>query len=277
MRIAIRSFFPLLIILLASCNKGDQTLIKPIQAVKPFSITGFSVYPLDMFFDGVKVKELRGAVNSSSDMAFLQEQSVMELRNSTTGEVLYTRKFNSKDAENIVPRFYFDGNKVTDRYEYPAPQGAEYTANFFFDFPKEMGAADVMVVVVEYYEDPTVRDGYSVAKVTNIPVATNIQTGKWSEYMKLPVFPDYPPQTRPDSYMESFICVKKTDSDLYFTYNHDSSHLRLYNMAQVNAFPLELPQSWTTEGKVQSYYIRVKQSETGDMITDKQDLVQMFR
>jgi hypothetical protein len=239
-------------------------------------MTGFAVESIDQYFDGVKVKELHGAINESKEMAFMHEETVMELRHKTTGEVLYTQKFNIKEAENKVPRFYFDGSKVKPKYEYPAPQGAEYTANFFFDFPQEMGAADVLVVFVEYYEDPSVDGGYAVAGVTNIPIATNVQTGKWSDYIKLPTNPDFPPPTRPNSYFQPFICVKKTGSDLYFTHNQDTSPLQAYNKADVNSFPLELPYPGVAEGKVQSYYISLTQYATGPVLTLKQDLVQMF-
>jgi hypothetical protein len=268
---------PLLLILSVSCNKGDQALIKPILQVEPFSMKGFAVEPIDQYFDGVKVQELYGTINETKEMAFIQEETVMELRNKTTGEVLYTQKFNSKDAENKVPRFYFDGSKVKPTYEYPAPQGAEYTANFFFDFPKEMGAADVVMVFVEYYEDPAVQGGYAIAGVTNIPIATNIQTGKWSEYIKLPTTPDFPPQTRPDTYFELFVCVRKTGSDLYFTNTQRITPLLQYDNAQINAFSLELPYQGVSQGKVQSYYIGLTEFETGPMLTMKQDLVQLFR
>ncbi|BAV09685.1 hypothetical protein SAMN05421788_1011122 [Filimonas lacunae] len=267
---------PLLILLLTSCTKGGDTVLKPILEVKPYSISGFAVQPLDQYFDGVKVRTLHGSINASMEIAFMQEETLMELKNSTTGKVVYSQKFYRKDEEHKVPLFYYDGTTLKERYEYPAPQGAEYLANFFFDFPKEEGAADVVVVMVEYYWDETLPQGYGVAAATTIPIATNIQPGKWSDYITLPALPDFPPKSRPDGEFMPYICVKKTGSDLYFTHNDDTTATHLLNKADINSFPLELPQPGGSQGKVQSYYIGLQQFETGAMLTPKLDLVQMF-
>lgn len=266
----------LLIVLLASCTKGGDSLIQPIQAVKPYSISGFAVQPLDQYFDGVKVRQLHGNVNSSMNMAFLKEESVMELKNSTTGEVLYTQKFSSKSNENVVPRFYFDGAGITDRFTYPVPKEGEYLASFFFDFPKELGAVDVCVVFVEYYFDSNLPQGYGIAGATAVPVATHIQTGKWSNYIQLPAMPNNPPQSRPDSDFMPFICLKKAGRDLYFTDSGDTTAVREYSKAELNSIPLELPWPGVQQGKVQSYYIGFTQFEGGAQLYPKQDLVQLF-
>lgn len=265
------------LLLLTACKKEGDLNVKPIKAFKPYTMNGFTQEPLEQFFDGVKVREIHGMAivggNVTQELAFDKDEIVMELKRKSNGETVYQQTFHINDATNEVPKFYFDGTAMLPRYNYPAPVGAAYTANFYFDFPKEAGAVDIVVEMVEYYFDPNLPAGYGIVGTTAIPIITNIQPGKWSNYITLNPLPAFPPKSRPDSEFLPYICVKKAGSALYFSNNENTDVL---SKVELNSFPLQLPESWTTAGLVQSYFIGWKQQGTTVGLTPKQDLVQIF-
>lgn len=258
--------FITLVMLLVACSKKEELLIKPIQAYKPFTMGGFVLgEKLEQYFDGVKVKDLYQLISSNGPIAFDKDETVMELRIKGTGEKVYEQKFFKSDSENKVPNFYFDGKQIHAAYTYPAPVGSEYKANFYFDFPADSGKLDVVAEIIEYYYDPTLPNPTVFVGSHPVTIATGIEPGKWSDYITLTELPVFPP-SRPDSQFWQYICVKKTGKPGYIT----------SDKMEENEFPLEFPQSWTTDGKVQSIYVGWTKTETRIMLSPQQDLVQLF-
>lgn len=268
---------PLLLVLFTACEKEGGLNEKPIT-LKPFTMTGFALKPLEQHFDGVKVRELYGNVavalsTATQQIAFDKDQTSMELKGKSNGETFYQQTFNINDATNTVPPFYFDGIKILPRYDHPNPVGKEYKANFYFDFPKDSGAVDVMAEILEYYLDrSTGKNLYVVLNVTRIPVATNLEPGKWSDYVVLTVLPVFT-KSRSDARFSTYICVKKAGSANYYINDHIAD---LITKMPQNSFPLKFPVSSTTTGLVQSYFIGKTKQDATVSLRPQQDLVQLF-
>lgn len=256
---------PLCILLLAGCEKEGEPMETPIKELRPYTMEGFALAPVDQYFDGVKVGELYARANSNAKMAFYQDEVLMELKRKSDGKTVYQQKFNISDDINEVPKFYFDGTDLLPAYSYPAPVGKEYTANFYFDFPKDSGTVDVVIEMSEFYYDWGLDDPLVMIGTTTIPLVENIQPGKWSSYIKLDELPT-PAHSRPDSEFWPFVCVKRSGRPGYY----------LNSKMEENSFQLEFPQSWTTEGKVQSIFIGWKQQGPAVSLQPQQDLVQLF-
>lgn len=266
---------PLLLVFTA-CKKESDPIIRKTKALKYYTLNGFATHPLDQYFDGVKVRQIRGDFSRipyvQNQIAFTKDEVLMELKK-PGGETVYQHTFNINDATGSNIRFYYNGDTVAPRYNYPAPVGAAYTANFFFDFPKEAGAVDVVIETIEYYIDNNSPNGVGVANVTSTPVATNITTGRWSDYITLNAAPDFPPKTRPDSDFFPMICIKKAGTNAYFSRNDE---IDVYTKLDYNSIYLQLPTVWTTEGLVQSYYVGWEEKNNKVTLNPKTDLVQLF-
>lgn len=249
------------VLLFSACQKDGEHIMPAIKAInKNFDISGFVLGDtIEQYFDGVKIREYYGQVRviySQNQLAFVTDEINMELKSKSTGKTLYRQKFNISDEKNIVPKFYFDGLKFSDRYTYPDAVGNEYKINFYLAIPKNSPKADANMEVLEYYFDDTKPDPIVVVNTTVIPIAANIQPGKWTDYVKIPPVPQLnPTQSGTDFYPIVVLRDSKTKEYLIGK-NRDQSTLQV-----------ELPDQWTSTGKVQSIYY----SRTGTF-----DLVQLF-
>lgn len=260
---------PLFLLLLTACEKEGELIVSPIKEFKPYTMDGFAVGgPLEQYFDGVKVRELYGRAtlpNGTNKIGFEKEEIMMELRSKSTGKTVYQQKFSISNDTSKVPKFYFDGTKMHDTYTYPTPQGKEYLANFYFDFPKDSGAVDIVIEMIEYYLDWNLDDPMVAIDTTAIPVATNIQPGKWTDYIELKEMPVLP-KHHPDAEFYPYICVKKAGKSTYVT----------SDKLEENSFKLEFPAARTTEGKVQSIFIGWTKKGPAISLQPQQNLVDLF-
>ena len=258
-RINMICLIPLFLLLFIACEKEGEMVVTPIRAFKPFGINGFVLGDtLEQYFDGVKVRDLYGPIALADEIAFEKNDVIgMELKKKSTGEVVYQQKFNISDAANQVPKFYFGGTAIADRYNYPSPQGAEYLAGFYLDLPKGSPPVDLVVEIVESYLDLTQRPPKVVTLSTyTVPLASNIQPGKWTDYMVINKLPQYT-KKKPTSTFRSTVYMMKPGGTEYITGKKEESFIQL-------AFPA----ATNTQGKVQSIYYSL---EAGTV-----DLVQMF-
>jgi hypothetical protein len=97
-------------------------------------------------------------------------------------------------------------------------------------------------------------------------LASNVPTGKWSDYITLNPIPTLV-KSRDDSEFWSVVCVKKAGKPDYVVGDNNER----------NIFGLELPQSWTTEGKTQSVYVGLKEQDNVISVGPYYDLVQVFQ
>ncbi|HEY9259194.1 hypothetical protein [Chitinophaga sp.] len=261
---------PLLLCLVAACGKEGELVVPPVLKTMPFSMDGFILgEPLEQYFDGVKVRELYGSISLSdqaSKIAFEKNEITMELRRKSNGETVYQQKFDIGNDTSKVPIFYFDGIKMNHTYTYPTPQGNEYLANFYFDFPKGAGAVDVVVEVVEYYFDESLTNPLVIVDTTFIPLATNIQPGKWSDYIVLKELPELP-KHHPASEFQPFVRIRKAGVATYYA----------SVKGEENEINVELPYAWTTAGKVQSLFIGWQAMGAAISLKPQQNLADIFK
>jgi hypothetical protein len=241
------------LLLAAACKKGGDFVVKPLKAFEPVKFAGGYVLgdTLALYFDGVKVRDYFGRIGSdwtTTQIAFEEDQASMELKIKKTGETVYRQTFDIRDADNAIPKLYFDGTKIQPAYTYPVPQGAEYTANFYLDFPAGSGAADISIEMIEYIMD---GNNLVILGITPVLVAVNIQPGKWTEYITLPRIPMLP-NTHPESGFAPYVCVKKAGKNEYYTVNKDED---IFFTIERNSLQLQLPDEYTTNGLVQSYHL----------------------
>lgn len=260
----ILSVFAMLI--LGSCKKEGEFLTKSVKALKPFDITGYAIGDvLEQYFDGVKVREYYGRVGMPSivpELVFDSDVTVMQLKKKSTGEVVYEQQFNINDAKNEVPKFYFDGNKISNTYSYPKAQGKDYLMNFFVDGPQDMGPVDIQMDVIEYYYDS--NNQVVIVNTTSIPIANNLALGKWSEYFTVAPPPTLTPtQSGTDFY--PFLTIKNAKTKQYL----------VGKTAMEGTFQAEIPDQWTSQGKTQSIHIQGI-TENKIFYLKMNDLVQMF-
>lgn len=260
---------PMLLCLATACRKEGELTVKPILEFKPLSMEGFILGdPLEQYFDGVKVRELYGSISLSeqvSKIAFEKREVTMELRRKSNGATVYQQQFNISNDTSKVARFYFDGTKMNNTYTYPTPQGNEYLVNFYFDFPANAVAVDVVVEMVEYYFDESLANPLVIVDTTFIPLAANVPTGKWSDYLVLKQLPELP-RHHPASEFQPFVRIRKAGTAAYY----------LSAKGEANEITLEFPYDWTTEGKVQSLFIGWGGKGADRYLKPQQNLVDIF-
>lgn len=254
------------VLTLGSCKKEGEFLTKPVKALKPFDITGYAVGDvLEQYFDGVKVRDYYGQVGLSSivpQLVFNNDVTIMQLKKKSTGEVVYEQKFNINDAKNEVPKFYFDGKKISNTYSYPKAQGKDYLMNFLIDGPQDMGPVDIQLEVLEYYYDN--NNQLIIVNTNTFPIANNLSLGKWSEYFIVTPPPSLTPtQAGTDFY--PVITIKNAKTKQYL----------VGKTAVDGSFQAELPDQWTSQGKTQSIHIQGI-TENKVFYLKINDLVQMF-
>jgi hypothetical protein len=262
---------PLLLLALTACDNEGDGIVKTTNGIESFTMDGFVVGDkLEQYFDGKKVRELygRAKVDYASEIAFEKDETVMEFRAQSTGETVYTQTFNIHDETNEVPKFYFDGKDFYNTYPRPTPAEGEFLINFYFDFPASEGPVDVVAQVIEYYWNWDLPDPLVPIDTIPLPLFTNVQPGKWSEYMTLTPLPAMTP-SRPDAEFWPFISVRKAgQTEGYYT----------SDKVEDNMLTFELRESWMTEGKVQSIYVGWLQPKPGEKVAlyPQQNLVEMF-
>lgn len=254
-------------LLLFSCKKDGEFAIKPIKAVKPFDMSGYVIADtLEQYFDGVKVRDLYGRISLGyviPQLAFENDFTLMQLKKKSTGGVIYEQKFNITDDKNVIPKFYFDGTKVSSSYQYPKPQGSQYLVNFYFDAPRGTPPVEISLDVLEYYMDNDNK--LIVVKTTSFPITTNLQTGNWTNYLTIEPPAEVVP-TQEGTEIYPVVTVKDAKTKKYLI-NDDV----LASLIQV-----EIPDQWTSQGKTQSIHVVAKIGTTGALYLGVNDLVQFF-
>lgn len=258
-----------LVLLFSACEKDGIPVFPEIKAInKEFSIKGFVLGDtVEQYFDGVKLREYYGRVRvtgTQTQLAFTRDEINMELKRKSTGETIYQQKFKINDKQNIVPAFYFDGLKFSKGYTYPEPQGDEYTTNFYLEPTGGATPANINIEVLEYYYDDTKPDPFIVINTTIIPIAENVQPGKWTPYLKVQVPMVNPQQSGTELYPIVVIRDAKT-KDYYINKKRDDSIINL-----------EIPYDGVSPGKVQSFYFNRKAAGGGKTYGEFYDLVQLF-
>lgn len=236
-----------LAIFVSSCEKEGKPAIVPIKDLRPTSFSGFVMGDtLEQYFDGVSIREYFGRVRFSGKIAFESEKPIkMELKKKSTGEVLYTRSFENNPTAEVPLSFFYDGEKLTEKYTYPADiEGLEQIA-FFLDFP-EGTAADIAY-----------GDGSDVNSV--IYLARNVQPKQWSEFIKIPPLEG-----------EMYVFLLKAGKNEYLIDND-------VNYSYMNS-GLQLPNKYGYQGgTVQSWYVGMKADSQGKTILfPQEDLVRLF-
>lgn len=257
------------IFLFSACEKDGNYIMPKIKAInKDFNVSGFVMGDtVEQYFDGVKMREYYGKVRTTYPqdlLAFVKDEINMELKRKSTGETIYQQKFNINDKQNIVPAFYFDGLKFNNGYTYPDPQGDEYTANFYLDPAGGSTPADINIEVLEYYYDDTRPDPLIVVNTTTIPIAENVQPGKWTPYLKVQIPTVIPQQSGTELYPIVVVRDSKT-KDYYINKKRDDSIINL-----------EIPYDGVSPGKVQSFYFNRKTGPGKLAYAEFYDLVQLF-
>ncbi|NQX42444.1 hypothetical protein SAMN05421820_111167 [Pedobacter steynii] len=262
-------YLAIIVLLFSACEKDGIPVLSEIKAInKEFSITGFVLGDtVEQYFDGVKMREYYGQVKvagSQSQLAFVKDEINMELKRKSTGETIYQQKFNINDKTNIVPGFYFDGLKFSNGYSYPEPQGDEYIANFYLEPSGGATPIDINIEVLEYYFDDTKPNPMIVVNTTTIPIVENVQPGKWTPYLKVPVPMVTPQQSGTELYQIVVIKDSKT-KEYYVNKKRDDSILNL-----------EIPYDGVSRGKVQSFFFNRKMGSGKVAYPEFYDLVQLF-
>ncbi len=258
-------FYIFLVVLFCSCKKESDILVKTPKKIRPFEFNGYVISePLEQYFDGVKVRDLYGKIQlqypAESSLAFMNDQTEMELKRKGTGEVVYKQTFKASDENSKVPLFYFDG-KWKNRFEYPDVTGTDFLVNFYFDAPDDSAAADVYMTVVEYWLDwDDTNNPQKILKLHDIPLAQNVKKG-WTTFRKLDKLPDLP-KIRPESEFWPQATIKKAGTNEYYVRND----------LNYSGFNLQVPQGWESQGMVQSIYFNF--TELGNIVFN--DLVPMY-
>jgi hypothetical protein len=258
-----------LMCLFSACEKEGTPVFTKIKAInKEFNISGFVLGDtIEQYFDGVKMRdyyEQVRTVSNQNQLAFEKDEINMELRRKSNGETIYRQTFNINDKLNVVPRFYFDGSKLTKGYTYPDPQGDEFIANFYVNPAGGSSPVDIDIDVLEYYYDSTKPDPIVVVNTTTIPVTQNVEPGKWTPYLKIPVPLVTPQQSGTELYPIAVVRDSKT-KEYYVNKNRDQSTITM-----------ELPYDGVSLGKVQSMYLSRIPGTGKDFFLRFYDLVQLF-
>ncbi|MBE9598474.1 hypothetical protein [Pedobacter sp. MC2016-24] len=254
------------ILIFSACEKEGTVLLPKIKALKPFEMSGYVLGDtIEQYFDGVKVRDYYGWVTLGSvapSIAFENEVTTMEFRKKSTGQKIYEQKFKITDENNVVPKFYFDGTTLSPRYDYPVAQGKDYLINFYYDAPKGSAGIDLSIDVLEYYYD--VDNNLVVVKTTSFPLASNIEIGKWTDFIKIT-----PPAP---------VALTQPGTDLYPVVTMRNSKTKEYLIANDrdrSTLQIEIPDEFTSSGKVQSIHLANK-TENKINYMQVNNLVQFF-
>lgn len=234
------------LLILSSCEKEGEIVVKNVKALKPFDMRGYVVGDtLEQYFDGNKVRDCYGKVTlgyAKPELAFTNDEMLMQFKNKRTKELVYEQKFSIKDADNVVPKFFYNGVKFSDKYEYPIAQGSDYLVNFYLDVPKGLEAIDITTDVLEYYIDA--KNQTVIVNVTSFPIATEVKPGKWTSYYTLTPPPTLNP-TQAGTEFYPVISLKNSKTKKYL--NDDDVF--------GSSIQMEIPDQWTSQGKTQSMHI----------------------
>ncbi|WP_316845907.1 hypothetical protein [Pedobacter psychrodurus] len=255
------------ILIFSACEKEGKVLLPKIKALKPFEMRGYVLGDtLEQYFDGIKVRDYYGGVTLGTvapSIAFENDVTTMEFRKKSTGQKLYEQTFKITDSINVVPKFYFDGNTLSPRYNYPTPQGQDYLINFYYDAPKGSVGIDLSIDVLEYYYDA--NNNLVVVQTTSFPLTSNIGIGKWTDFIKITPPPSIVP-SQPGTDLYPIVTMRNSKTKEYLIGNdRDRSTLQI-----------EIPDQFTSSGKVQSMHL-VNKTENKINYMQVNDLVQFFR
>lgn len=156
-----------------SCEKNGQLAVLPIEKLSPIEFKGFVLGDtLEQYFDGVKMREFHGLGRFNGNIAFNSEAPVkMELRKKSTGQVLLTETIERNRPDQPIT-FFYDGKKMSEKYEYPAGIANIEQISFYFDFPANMPV------------DVAYGDGSDINAV--VYLARNVKLKQWTEFIQIP-------------------------------------------------------------------------------------------
>lgn len=231
-----------------SCEKNGELAVLPIEKLSPVAFKGFVMKDtLEQYFDGVKMREFYGYAKFEGNIAFQGEAPVkMELRKKNTGEVLYTHTIERSDPNTQPISFFYDGQKLTEKYQYPGAIANMEQIAFYFDFPANMPV------------DIAYGDGSDVNAVEYL--ARNVKPGEWTEFIKVPPLEG-----------EMYVLLLKAGKKEYIMDND-------VNYSYMSA-GLTLPNKYGYQGGgVQSWYVGTRHDATlNKPVLDPQiDLVAIF-
>ncbi len=238
----------LLSIITLSCERNGELAVLPIEQLSPIEFKGFVMGDtIEQYFDGVKMREFYGWSKFNGNIAFEGDAPVkMELRKKKTGEVLSTRSIDRNYANSQPISFYYDGQKLMEKYQYPEAIADVEQIAFYFDFPADMPV------------DIAYGDGSDVNNVTYL--ATGVKPGAWTEFIKVPPLEG-----------EMYVLMLKAGKKEYLM-NNDVN----YSFMSAG---LVLPNKYGYQGGgVQSWYVGTRQDiNSNKSVLDPQtDLVALF-
>lgn len=237
----------LLTIFASSCEKEGKLAVTPIKDLRPISFRGFVLGDtLEQYFNGVKMREYHGKINFDGNIAYENEDAVqMELKKKGTAEVLYSYRIERNKTADKPVTFFYDGSKVTESYNYPAPIEELEQIAFYFDFPPDMPV------------DIAYGDGSDVNTVEYL--ARNVQSKQWTEFIRIPPLEG-----------EMYVFLLKAGKKEYLIGND-------VNYSFMNA-GLQLPNKYGYRGGgVQSWHVGLGKDQSGKpVLYPQEDLVPVF-
>lgn len=238
----------MLAIITQSCEKNGELAILPIEKLSPVAFKGFVMGDtVEQYFDGVKMREFYGWARFEGNIAFQGEAPVkMELRKKSTGEVLYTRTIERGNPNTEPISFFYDGQKLTEKYQYPEAIADLEQIAFYFDFPADMPV------------DIAYGDGSDINSV--VYLARDVKPGQWTAFIKVPPLEG-----------EMYVLLLKAGKKEYLM-NNDVNY-------SVMSAGLTLPNKYGYPGGgVQSWYVGTRHDVTlNKPVLDPQtDLVAIF-
>lgn len=240
----------LLVILLNSCEKNGEPIIKPIMKIQPYNIKGFVIGDtLEQYFDGKKIREFTGWSRYDGKIAFDKAGSVlMEIKKKGDTKVLLSQTITQDmaDPEKYIT-FYYENKVFKEKYTYPVPIAGIEQIAFYFDSP-----ADMPVDIV--YADAS-GDIDAVQYL-----ARNVQPNKWMDFLQIPP-------------------LNSNGQDIYiFLLKAGKKEWLIDNNFELSYIQANLPiiGGWYQGGGVQAIY--AKTFENGKFgISQPQDLVSIFK
>jgi len=253
--------------LLAACKKEGTLLMEPVSAYKPFSMVGYIMGDtLEQYFDGKKVRDFYGLAQFTGKIAFQGESTEMELRKKSTGEVMYKQTYYAANEDNIMPKFFFDGQSMAERYTYRDVEPGKYLSNFYFDTQFGTDPVDLIVEVQEYYFDWSKDDPFVYFDPVTVPLFSGLKPGQWSEYLEIPPIEELVmPQHPSEYYFNTQVFVKNARTGEFYAAKKDLSW-----------FILAFPMQGSSEGRIQSFHITLKKNGIWQNYLSTRDLVQFF-
>lgn len=245
---ALMALLVVLAMFASSCEKEGRLAVLPIKGLRPISFSGFIMGDtLEQYFNGVKMRDYYGKIRFSGNIAYENENPIkMELRKKGTGEVLYTYGIENNRETDQPISFFYDGTKVTERYNYPAAIAGLEQIAFYFDMPADMPV------------DIVYGDGSDVNSVEYL--ARNVQPKQWTEFIKIPPLEG-----------EMYVLLLKAGTKEYLIDND-------VNFSFMSA-GLQLPNKYGYQGGgVQSWYVGISKDQAGkSALYPQEDLVPLFR